>query len=862
MSVSASYGTNLKLNIEGASHASEMVMTLSGFPAGFRLDTDKLCSFLALRAPGRDSFATARKESDIPVFTSGLTGNVTNGDIIRAVIKNENMRSGDYSFSDTPRPSHADYAAVCKYGKDVDLRGGGHFSGRLTAMLCVAGGICLQYLSALGIEVGAHILSVAGIQDTPLDPVCPSGFEALNTNRFPVIDGNAGERMKAAIEEAKKAGDSLGGIVECAVTGLAAGLGEHMFAGVEGRVSSLLFSIPAVKGVEFGLGFGVSSLRGSENNDPFYTDGRAVYTKTNNCGGILGGMTNGMPLVFRAAFKPTPSIAIPQDTVSLSRMENVKIKIGGRHDPCIVPRAVPAVRAAAAIAVCDIMLDAAPERERSLDDIRADIDLTDRELVNLFCRRMGLSGEVAQLKRASGRPVFDEQRETALLDRVKTLAKENGEECRDLYKTILSLSRARQKKLLGQGPALGGFKKMQAGLLGKSLKHSHSPEIHSFLADYDYRLYEIPEEGVPGFLKNAGFDALNVTVPYKKTVIPYLDALSETARRVGSVNTIIKRPDGTLYGDNTDYYGFVRMAEKSGIELKGKNVLIFGAGGAGASVRAALEDLGALVIVVSHAENTPENLSRFTDADVIVNTTPVGMYPKNGEAPVDISLFPKLSGVLDLIYNPSVTALLYEADKRGIPNMNGLHMLVSQAKRAAELFTGRDIADGEIDRITDYIRQKNKNIILVGMPGCGKSEIGRQLSRLTGKTFFDTDEIIKSETGRSPANIILEDGEEAFRVIEAGAVQRAGKECSAVIATGGGTVKRAENYLPLHQNGVIVFIKRDPETLIREGRPLSRGDIHALYTERLPLYKAFCDIELDIAENSEKTAELILEALK
>ena len=352
------YGKRIKLDIYGGSHDEKIGMTLDGIPVGETIDFDELRAFMARRAPGNDPYSTKRKEPDEPVFLSGISGNATTGGRIEAVIYNQNQRSGDYSsLADTPRPSHADYAAIMKYGREVDLRGGGHFSGRLTAPMCIAGGICLQILARKGIHIGAHIYSVGNVQDKPFDPVNVSkrDLDILHCWKFPVLEGASGEKMKRLIETARRECDSVGGVIECAVVGLPAGLGEHMFDSVESAVANIVFGIPAVKGIEFGAGFSASELRGSENNDPFYTDGKHIFTKTNNAGGVLGGMTNGMPLIFRAAFKPTPSIAKEQDTVSLSKMENVKITVGGRHDPCVVPRAVPVIEAAAALAVMDLM---------------------------------------------------------------------------------------------------------------------------------------------------------------------------------------------------------------------------------------------------------------------------------------------------------------------------------------------------------------------------------------------------------------------------------------------------------------------------------------------------------------------------
>lgn len=355
------YGNNISLSVFGGSHDAEIGMTLQGFPAGMKLDTAALHALMARRAPGSTPLGTPRRESDLPIFTDGLDKQgVTTGGTIRAVIKNQNTRSSDYSFIyDTPRPGHADLVALKKYGTGVDLRGGGRFSGRLTAPLCIAGALCLQYLKDRGIRIGAHIASVGSVKDRFFDPVCPDMklLEELSARPLAVIDEVAAAEMARVITDARAAGDSVGGTIECAITGLPMALGEHMFDGVEGRISSILFAIPAVKAVEFGAGFSLGEMRGSESNDPYVTDGKAITTKTNNCGGILGGMTNGMPVIFRIAVKPTPSIAREQQTVSLRTMQNTTIRVGGRHDPCILPRAVPVVEAAAAIAVLDLMLD-------------------------------------------------------------------------------------------------------------------------------------------------------------------------------------------------------------------------------------------------------------------------------------------------------------------------------------------------------------------------------------------------------------------------------------------------------------------------------------------------------------------------
>lgn len=358
--MSSSYGKNIKITIFGQSHSEGIGVCVEGLPPGHKIDMEALSLFLSRRAPGQNAWSTGRREADVPEFISGLAGDVTCGAPLTALIRNTDTRPLDYSeLFDLPRPSHADFAAQMKFKGAQDVRGGGHFSGRLTAPLCIAGGICIQLLKAQGIEIAAHIASIGGASDTLFDManVSADDIKALSLNIFPVIDAKSGEEMQKVIEKAKAAGDSVGGIIECAVLGLPSGLGDPMFDGMENRIASMVFGIPAVKGIEFGNGFACAALRGSENNDVFYTDGETVKTKTNNHGGILGGITSGMPLIFRTAIKPTPSISIEQDSVSLSKMENSKLKIKGRHDPCIVPRAVPCVEAAAAIAVMDALLE-------------------------------------------------------------------------------------------------------------------------------------------------------------------------------------------------------------------------------------------------------------------------------------------------------------------------------------------------------------------------------------------------------------------------------------------------------------------------------------------------------------------------
>ena len=372
--MSTDFGSRIRLSVFGQSHSPAVGFILEGVPAGEKIDFEELQKFLDRRAPGRSALSTARKEEDIPEFLSGFSGDVTCGASIEAIIRNKDTRSADYdNLKVVPRPGHADYPAYVKYGGQNDIRGGGQFSARLTAPLCAAGGILLQMLARRGIFIGAHIAEIAGIRDGSFDPLGYEGeekvkdgsaadsfFNALSRKPFPVLNDSAGEAMQDAILTAKKEGDSVGGIVECMITGLPAGLGEPLYGSFEGMISQAVFGIPAVKGIEFGVGFDAARLRGSQNNDIYRIDrsqpgGAKVCTVTNNHGGILGGLTSGMPVIFRAAFKPTPSIAQPQQSVDLLKMEETELVISGRHDPCVVPRAVPCVIAAAALAAAQIV---------------------------------------------------------------------------------------------------------------------------------------------------------------------------------------------------------------------------------------------------------------------------------------------------------------------------------------------------------------------------------------------------------------------------------------------------------------------------------------------------------------------------
>lgn len=404
---------------------------------------------------------------------------------------------------------------------------------------------------------------------------------------------------------------------------------------------------------------------------------------------------------------------------------------------------------------------------------------------------------------------------------------------------------------------------MKCGLLGATLGHSYSPAIHAQLGDYGYALYEKTPDELEDFLLHGDFTGINVTIPYKKAVVPYCAQLSDTAQLLGSVNTILRLPDNTLYGDNTDYDGFLSLVRQSGMSVSGKKALVLGSGGASVTVQAVLRALGAQVVVISRSgEDNYANLSRHADAAIIANTTPVGMYPHNGGSPLDLAAFPACEAVYDIVYNPQRTALMLQAEALGIPAYGGLHMLVAQAKRASEIWQHKDIPDSETSRIEALLRAQMQNIVLVGMPGCGKSTVAAALGETLGRQVCDSDALIEELAGMPIPEIFAQQGEDAFRAYETQAIAQLSKRSGIILATGGGCVTRAENYPLLHQNSTIVWLQRELTQLPTDGRPLSQaGKLETMYALRRPLYERFADVTVDNNGALTATITAIKEAL-
>lgn len=405
---------------------------------------------------------------------------------------------------------------------------------------------------------------------------------------------------------------------------------------------------------------------------------------------------------------------------------------------------------------------------------------------------------------------------------------------------------------------------MKCGLLGEHLSHSWSPQIHAEFAGYEYRLYEKAPDEVEEFVRNGDWHGINVTIPYKKTVMPFCDELSPLAAQIGSVNTILRREDGTLYGDNTDAFGFEMLLQKTGFCPNGKKALVLGTGGASVTVQTVLRSSGAEVIPVSRTGKVNYgNIIQHNDAAIVVNTTPLGMYPNNGIKAVDLTQYPALEAVIDVIYNPTRTSLILQAESLGTPCTGGLRMLVGQAKRSSEIFLGKEIPDDELERVLNLMNFRMQNIVIIGMPGCGKTTVAHLLAKRLSRPCMEADDLLEREAGKKIPEIFETEGEEGFRMRETELLRELGKQSGMILSTGGGCVTREENYPLLHQNGVIFRLTRDIKKLSREGRPLSENaDLEEMAARREPCYARFADYTIDNNGLPEKTVDTILEALK
>ncbi len=494
-----------------------------------------------------------------------------------------------------------------------------------------------------------------------------------------------------------------------------------------------------------------------------------------------------------------------------------------------------------------------------LDHLRTQIDQVDDKILELFGMRMALSRDVALVKSQTGQAVFDPEREKQKIDEVRRRAPEGLEdEAGELFHLLMDLSKHAQVQ------AMTKRTRRPYGVLGRTLGHSYTPIIYRELAGLDYRTFEREPEQLEEFIRSDAWEGVNVTIPYKRAVVPYMDELSEVAERMGNVNTITRLPDGRLRGDNTDYHGFKVLVESLGLDLAGKKAIVFGgAGGAGSTSMTVLADLGMRAVSIGRTgEDTYENLDRHADAALAVNCTPVGMFPKCPESPCSLDAFPKLEGLVDIVYNPARTALMMEAETRGIPYAGGLLMLVAQAAQAVQRYTGEVVSMDRILEVTEKLSAKERNIVLIGMPGCGKTRVGERLATIMGREHIDIDRALEDELHTTCAAYIDRYGERAFRERETEALRRIAARSGLVISCGGGVVARPENYPFIHQNGIIVMLDRPIGELSKKNRPITARDgIEALAQRRMPLYRDWADLIVASRDRAENTAKAVRDAL-
>lgn len=494
-----------------------------------------------------------------------------------------------------------------------------------------------------------------------------------------------------------------------------------------------------------------------------------------------------------------------------------------------------------------------------ISDLRGKINRLDDAISAAFKERMQVALDIARYKQAHSLPVHDPARERAVIDRLtEGCDDEMTAALTELYQTMFAVSRGYQHRYMA-GELPGVF-----GLIGHPLAHSCSPRVHALLGGEGYQLWDVAPENLQQFFQQKSFDGVNVTIPHKQAVMPLCDALSDTAQQIGSVNTIVRCKDGTLFGDNTDAYGFLAMAQRAGIDFNGKKTLVLGSGGTSRTACAVILAQGGEPVVISRTgENNYGNLHLHADAQLLVNTTPVGMYPHTAEAPVDLNALPNLTGVLDVIYNPLRTRLLQQAEEKGLRCAGGLYMLCAQAARAREVFTGRTIDSETLEHAYQALLSERRNLVLIGMPGSGKTTVGKLLADRLHMPFIDTDALIEAQTGRSIPDIFAQDGECAFREMEQQVISDCCLAGGQVIATGGGVVLREENRKNLRMNAQVVWLTRPLDALPFHGRPLSTGfkAVEDMYALRKPLYRACADITADNSGDIENTLAALLQAL-
>ena len=848
-------GQTLTIKIKGSSHSPKIDFTIDGFPAGLALNQEEIRRQLDRRSAFTKDYATPRKERDQYMISSGLENGKTTDLPIKGYFLNENTQSKDYDqFKKIPRPSHVDYVLLQTEGEQANLAGGKNFSGRMTLPLVFAGAIAKDLLAKKDIHIGSHFLELYRIKDAHFDPVNlrKHNLEALS-DQLPFIDKENESKLKDQVAAFKQSKDSFGGIVEVAILGDLNFLGGPYFKRLQSSLAKMLLAIPGTKGISFGNGFDATKLKGSENNDVFILENQVIKTKTNRAGGLNGGVANGMPILFDLAFKPTSSIGQAQTSLNLESKEQENLLIEGRHDPAFILRTPAIVENMTALVLYDLLVS---QEDKSL---REKIDQVDRQLIDLYLERMAITDQVALVKAKNKMAVEDKLREGHIMDHFSRKYPDYSKEITDLYQSIFRSSKARQENILRK-------QKAAYGLIGRTLSYSYSKEIHERYADYIYELIELRPEELASFLERPALKGLNVTIPYKKAVIPMLDELTYEAKKIGAVN-VIKFLDDKKIGYNTDFYGFKKLLINQGIYVKDKKVLVLGTGASAQTIEAVLKNMGAKAIsfVSRNGPLNYDNLYERKDYEVLVNTTPVGMTPNTEQLLVDLDRLPSLKYVADINYNPLYSRLVVEAKKRGLVAAGGLDMLIYQAKKAVEIFTDKKIYQKEAHKVRNDIFASKMNIVLVGMPGSGKTTIGRQLATKLNKKHVDLDEEFFNLHGVRPSQVIEEDGEDKMREMESEVVKKFGMMNNLVISTGGGVVTRHDNYYHLKQNALIIQIDRSVYKLSTKNRPLSQGGVRHLFKmheNRKKSYAMFSDVTVKNDGYFKYAVEDILELIK
>lgn len=702
-------GNALKIEVFGASHDENVGCILYGMPKGVKIDYDLIDDIMKKRSPN-SALGSERAEDDEYEITKGILDGVATGGEIEITIKNKDVKKSDYeNIKHIPRPSHADYTSYVKYGKIFS--GGGMFSARMTAPACVAGAICEAYLKEIGITVGARLKTARDIRDDEINyaDINQVMLDKLNSMIIPMINSQSADKVPAFIEKLRQDKDSAGGEVQCFVTGVPAGYGDGLFGSVEAKISGLIYSIPAVKAVSFGLGQDYEKSFASKVNDEFYyNEDKKVKTYTNNCGGILGGISSGMPIVINAVFKPAPSIERPQRTVDLLKAENTEITVKGRHDALIAVRGLWAVRAYVCIAIADMIISEKSERT-DIIEMRDEIDILDKQLADLFNKRLNVAAKIGVLKKLKGLGTQDRNREKQVINNALFYADEDNKPyVKEYMKNIISLSTKKQKP---------EFKRLC--LIGKNIDYSLSPLMHGIILDAKsipgaYTLCDMEIFELDRFFDDFAYDGANVTIPYKTEVMKYCDYISDEARAIGAVNTIIKK-DGLLHGYNTDAYGFDKLLEINKIDVSGKTAVILGSGGAQNAVKYALIKTGAYVSTTSR-KNTGDGIISYDEIkniekiDCLINATPLGAGKFKDFCPADDETIDKSDMIIDLNYSPYYSVLLKKGLDKGKKCVNGIDMLIHQAILAERIFMGinaEDLYDKIKTEITKAINRES-----------------------------------------------------------------------------------------------------------------------------------------------------------